>query len=131
MYILYINAVRNHRYNTRSNYKLTISPILPAARSFIGLVRCIFALLEVQDNGLAFLSNICQDPLEKFFREQRQRGCISYHPSAQEFLKNTAALRVINSFCRGPRTGNCRGSDLEPLTHKENTPLQHRSTFGL
>ena len=86
-------------------------------------------LPEVRDNSLAFLSNnICQDPLEKFFGAQRQRGCTSDNPSASDFLKNTTALRVVNSFCRGPQTGNCRGGEPEPLIlgDKENTPLRRR-----
>ena len=29
--------------------------------------------------------------------------------NVQEFVKNTQALRVINSFCPGPFQGNCRG----------------------
>ena len=65
---------------------------------------------------------ICQDPLEKFFGLQRQRGGVHDNPNAQEFMKNTQALRVIKSL-RAPKRGNCRGStdkedrvnDLEPL----------------
>ena len=99
------------------------------AKSFVGLVRYLFSLPDIKDNRLAFLSNnICQDPLENFFGAQRQRGSSSDNPSAYEFYKNTAALRVVNSFCRGPLTGNCRGGkpaeDL--LSDKENTPLQRR-----
>ena len=55
-----------------------------------------------------FLSNrICQDPLEKFFGQQRQRGRASYNPNVSEFLKNTQALWVIDGVCREVR-GNCR-----------------------
>ena len=47
-----------------------------------------------------FLSNaICQDPLEKFFGQQRQRGRTNENPNVFEFIKNTQALRVINSTC--------------------------------
>ena len=38
----------------------------------------------------------------------RQRGDTSDNPSVAEFQKITQALRVINSFCRGPVRGNCR-----------------------
>ena len=66
---------------------------------------------EVKGHKLAFLSNnICQDPLEGFFGCQRQRGGTSDNPSALEFYNNTQALRVVDSFCRGPVRGNCRGS---------------------
>ena len=64
----------------------------------------------MRENNLSFLSqNICQDPLEVFFGCQRQRGDTSNNPSVCKFLKNTAPLRVVNSFCRGPATGNCCG----------------------
>jgi hypothetical protein len=49
---------------------------------------------------LAFLSNhLCQDPLEKYFGCQRQRGGTNENPTVESFLKNTEALRVVNSFC--------------------------------
>lgn len=78
-----------------------------------------------------FLSNrICQDPLENFFGRQRQRGRVNENPNAMEFLKNTQALRAINSTSVTVR-GNCRGasskkknSDEHPLV--ENTPLSKR-----
>ncbi len=57
------------------------------------------------------LSNrLCQDPLEKFFGQQRQRGRTHDNPNVAEFIKNTQALRVINTTCGGVR-GNCRGSN--------------------
>ena len=93
----------------------------------MNLVRYLFSLPEVCDQNLAFLSNnICQDPLEKFFGAQRQRGSTSDNPSVSEFLKNTGALRVVNSFCQAPRNGNCRRNSAESLTLavKENIPLQ-------
>ena len=73
-----------------------------SAMSFVGLVRYLFSLPEVK-NQLAFLSqHVCQDPLENFFGCQRQRGGTSDNPSVQEYYRNTQALRVMNSFCRGP-----------------------------
>ena len=51
---------------------------------------------------MGFLSNrICQDPPENIFGCQRQRGGTTDNPNVAEFLKNTQALRVVNSFCRG------------------------------
>ena len=47
----------------------------------------------------SFLSQwICQDPLERFFGMQRQRGEVHDIPSANEFLKNTHALRVVGGL---------------------------------
>ena len=42
-----------------------------------------------------------------------QRGGTSDNPNALEFGRNAQALRVVNSFCRGPVKGNCRGSQGE------------------
>ena len=96
------------------------------AKSFIDLVQYLFSLPEAKQNNLAFLSNnICQDPLENFFGSQKQRGGTSDNPNAKEFYKNTAALRVVNSFCRSSARGICRlDSEAYPPSQKENTPLQ-------
>ena len=81
-----------------------------AANSFVELVKLIFSLPEIKGKKLGFLSqNISQDPLEVFFGCQRQRGGTSDNPSVLEFQQNTEALRVVDSFCRGPASGNCRG----------------------
>ena len=40
---------------------------------------------------------ICQDPIEKFFGQQRQRGGAHENPTVAEFIKNTQALHVINT----------------------------------
>lgn len=80
-----------------------------------------------------FLSQrICQDPLENFFGCQRQRGGTHDNPNVNEFQKNMQALRVINSFARGPAKGNCRGFDgdyTEVDIQKENKPLPKRKTI--
>lgn len=52
---------------------------------------------------MAFLSNhLCQDPLENYFGCQRQKGGTNENPTVREYYHNTEALRVVNSFCRGP-----------------------------
>ena len=62
---------------------------------------------------IVFLSNrLCQDPLEGFFGQQRQRGKVNENPSVQQFVENTRALRVINGACSQVR-GNCRGPQLK------------------
>ena len=73
--------------------------------AFVELVQYLFTVPGVT----VFLSNrICQDPLEKFFGQQRQRGRASGNPSTSEFLRNTQALRVVTNTC-GTICGNCRG----------------------
>ena len=93
-------------------------------KSFIELVQYVFTIPDVK----SFLSQrVCQDPLENFFGCQRQRGGVHDNPNVQEFMKNTQALRVINSFCKGPAKGNCRGGNSDPV-EKENLtqPLPKR-----
>ena len=86
------------------------------------LVRYIFTFPGVR----YFLSErICQDPLEKFFGCQRQRGRVNENPSVAEFVKNTQALRV----CGNQIKGNCRGSNSKRVLtfDKENiAPLTKR-----
>ncbi len=93
------------------------------------MVRYLFSVPGVT----SFLSQkVCQDPLENFFGCQRQRGRVHDNPNAEEFLKNTQALRVINSFCIAPSQGNCRGASKKRnygschITDKENEPLPKR-----
>ena len=107
------------------NFKLLLLYIYFLVHSFLGLVRYVFSLPGMIENKIAFLSrNLCQDPLENFFGCQRQRGGTSDNPNASEFQFNTQALRVVNSFCRGPIRGNCRGSTCDvPL---DTTPLKKR-----
>ena len=96
-----------------------------AANSFIELVKYVFTLPDLSMK--VFLSQrVCQDPLENFFGCQRQRGGTHDNPNMQEFQKNMEALRVINSFARGPAKGNCRGfgGDYAHINmQKENMPL--------
>lgn len=75
--------------------------------SFLELLPYIFSIEGVK----VFLSEkLNQDPLEKFFGCQRQRGRVNENPTAAEFVKNTQSLRVINSICVNNITGNCRGT---------------------
>ena len=78
------------------------------------MVNYLFSQLQVK----CFLSEkIGQDPLEKFFGVQRQRGRVNENPSMHEFCQNTQALRVINSVCLNVKKGNVRGnkSDIDDV----------------
>ena len=101
-------------------------------KSFIDLVNYLFTLPGVK----SFLSErISQDPLEKFFGLQRQRGRVNENPNVQEFCKNTQALRVINCSCLNTVKGNCRGSKRKEMTaaesEKECQPLRKRKATRL
>ena len=106
-----------------SNLTIFVDIFLAAGKSFVELVRYVFTLPDVK----SFLSQrICQDPLERFFGCQRQRGGVHDNPNVQEFCKNTQALRVMKSAWKGPAKGNCRGGQRD--TDKENIhePLPKR-----
>lgn len=116
-------------YSYRGWKHLNLIVSLYIARSFVGLVRLLFSLPEVKGKDLAFLSaNLCQDPLENFFGCQRQRGGTSDNPNVKQFYENSQALRIVNSFCRGPIRGNCRGMhSKEPVNDEAScTPLPKR-----
>ena len=62
-----------------------------------------------------FLSQrLCQDPLERFFGLQRQRGSVDENPNMVEFSKNMQALRVIKSVCNSASRRNCK---VDPKSH--------------
>ena len=91
-------------------------------RAFVELVAYLFTIPGVK----VFLSEkVSQDPIEKFFGCQRQRGKVNENPNVQEFMKNTQALRVINGMCPSVTRGNCRGN-TEQQTF-DMTPLRKRS----
>jgi hypothetical protein len=95
-------------------------------RSFLEFIPYLFSLPEVKNNNLAFLSNhLCQDPLENYFGCQRQKGGTNNNPTVQEYFKNTESLRVIDSFCRKPARGNCRG-EVETISIEDCNPLAKR-----
>lgn len=94
---------------------------LPTVKSFIELAQI---LLTIPDAPPFLSRRITQDPLEKFFGLQRQRGRVNENPNVQEFLKNSQALRVIQA-CSSSIKGNCRGNmDVDPTEHKK---LRRRS----
>ena len=104
-------------------YKCENLNICVTGKSFVELVRYLFTMEDVN----SFLSQrICQDPLERFFGCQRQRGAVHDNPNIQEFLKNTQALRVVNSVARGPLRGNCRGGNEDVVDKENNNPLPKR-----
>ena len=55
-----------------------------------------------------------------FFDCQRQRGGMHDNPNAQEFMKNTQTLRVVNSIAKPPKSGNCRGGRQDMDVSQEN-----------
>ena len=102
---------------------------LCVVKSFLEFIPHIFKIEGVT----SFLSEkLSQDPLEKFFGCQRQRGATNENPTVAEFLKNTQSMRVINSIWVKDLTGNCRGCkrkayDLESIELSDiSKPLKKR-----
>ena len=62
---------------------------------------------------------LSQDPLEKYFGLQRQRGRVSDNPTVDQFFKNAQAPRVA-SACATSIKGNCRGNkDIDKAQHQK------------
>ena len=91
-------------------------------KSFVELVQFI---LKVPGAQFFLSEQISQDPLEKFFGVQRQRGRTGENPNVSQFCKNTQALRVINSVCGNVSKGNCRGRK-QSIDMKDTKPLPKR-----
>jgi hypothetical protein len=105
----------------------TLQGIRRTVKAFIEFIKYLFSLPEVTDNRLAFLSNnICQDPLENYFGCQRQRGGTNDNTTVHQFVNNTQALRVVNSFCRAPVRSNCRSGVHSKMTEADLAPLIKR-----
>eukprot|EP00731_Ephydatia_muelleri_P024487 Em0016g758a len=84
--------------------------------SFLELVPYLFSMPDIQ----SFLcQRLCQDPLERFFGLQRQRGGVHENPNAVEFAKNTQALRVMKSVGKSSSFGNCRRGLIEQASMDE------------
>ena len=102
--------------------------------SFVEIVRYLFTIPGVE---LFYSNRLCQDSLENFFGQQRQRGRTHENPNADQFVKNSQALRVINSTCATIR-GNYRGGEVDPkrknkhqqMQTENNAPLRKRPTHS-
>lgn len=89
-------------------------------------------LFDIPDVDSFLSQRLCQDPLERFFGCQRQRGGVHENPNAAEFMKNIQAIRVIGSLPHS-YSGNCRGSyndvgviDPDPLKKRRRSSVQQQ-----
>jgi len=103
---------------------IIISIPLHAVKSFLELVSIIYFPCQMLLH-LLVCKRISQDPLEKFFGLQRQRGKVNEHPSVQEFIKNTQALRVMK-IAKISIKGNCREDTI--IDQDECCPIKKRKT---
>ena len=99
--------------------------------SFLELVPLIFSIRGVK----CFLSNrLCQDPLEKYFGMQRQKGKSNENPSVIEFAKNSETLRLVGNMWFDDAKGNCRRSvgvkqSIEDTKHLPLRKRKRRASF--
>ena len=72
-YMLANTHLSNYTFDVQFNLSLSL------VNSFVSMVKYIFTIPGVE----VFLSNcICQDPLERFVGQQRQRGRVNENPKA-------------------------------------------------
>ena len=65
------------------------------AQSFTEIIEYLFSI----PNVTSFLSErLQQDPIEKYFGRQQQRGRVNENPTVAQYLKNEQVLRVISSI---------------------------------
>ena len=81
----------------------------------------------------SFLSDrLCQDILENFFGQQRQRGRINENPTVNDFIKGTQVLRVLNGLCKDvkvkSRASSSKHKKDEPASLSQ--PLPKRRKFS-
>ena len=103
---------KNYNYNSRFiRSSKIIRCIFPnAVKAFIELT---VDVLSIPGAPPLLSRRISQDPLEKFFGLQRQRGRTNENPNSQQFLKNTQGLVVASQSAKFVK-GNCRGNkDME------------------
>jgi len=94
-----------------------------AVRSLVELVPFLLKIPGVK----SFLSeHLYQDPLEKYFGMQRQKGGTNANPNVSQFLKNNQTLRVVNTTAANVPRGNCRGRRGCINVDDDNTPLPKR-----
>ena len=100
---------------------VSICLCLTAVKSLLELIPHLYSIPGVK----VFLSEkLSQDPLERFFGCQRQRGGTHENPTVQVFYKNTQALLVINV---GTVKRNCRGRLEAQDVEDENSSPPERS----
>ena len=132
---MYLSDITDRGIRITGNLLLTYTYLSKyfTVSSFLELIPYLFSIEGVS----SFLSEkLNQDPIEKFFGCQRQKGRSNENPTVAEFIKNTQSLRVINSIWLKDITGNCHGCkrksyDLESVNMQSiNRPLSKRKRHG-
>ena len=85
--------------------------------SFVEVVRYLFGIPGVK---FVLSERFSQDPLEKYFGNQRQRGGTNENPNVQQMVHNASALKsvTLNSV-----RGNCGRGHKRPALTVDDSPL--------
>ena len=76
-------------------YTCMYMPTVFSVPSFVEMVRYLF---DVEGVKFFLSEHISQDPSEKFFGCQRQRGRVNENPKISDFCKNTQPLEILDIF---------------------------------
>ena len=88
--------------------------------SFGEVVRYLFGI-----PGVKFVLSVrfSQDPLEKYFGNQRERGGTNENPNVQQMVHNASALRALKSVTLNSIRGNCGRGHKRPALTVDDSPL--------
>ena len=123
---------------------------LISVHSFVEVVRYLFSIPGVK---FVLSGRFSQDPLEKYFGNQRQHGGSNENPNVQQMVHSASALRALKSVTLNSVRGNCGRSKAQkrpplvvdnstlpkkkrtsclPSANTENSaPCHSRSPFGI
>ena len=88
--------------------------------SFVEVVRYLFGIPGVK---FVLSERFSQDPLEKYFGYQRQRGGTNENPNVQQMVHNASALRALKSVTLNSVRGNCGRGHKRPALIVDDSPL--------
>lgn len=103
-----------------------------AERSFLFLVHAFTEMLEYLLNldgaQFIFTERFCQDNLEIFFGQQRQRGRRNDNPSVEQFVHNSQAIMTSKSISSGHSSNIQRKRQREINVDKLSSPILKRKS---
>ena len=88
--------------------------------SFVEVVRYLFGIPGVK---FVLSERFSQDPLEKYFGNQRQRSGTNENPNVQQMVHNALALCALKSVTLNSVRGNCGRGYKRPALTVDDSPL--------
>ena len=103
---------------------------LISVHSLLELIPIVF-----QIPGVKYLlsGRISQDPLEKYFGMQHQKGKTNDNPTVMEVVKNGETLRLVGTMWFDDAKGNCRKSEAvkQSIADTKVLPLRKKKKMWL